>query len=119
MKDEGKIQSRVGAALLPLHRSPPPPGGTLSTPVHPTLVRRISRTASVARPSHRSLNEEVCGCSHSHAFPISLHIFLACGAHARHLVKRWCRDWGSPLAHNQYSLVSIFLIRQKWDPITA
>ena len=61
--------------------------------MHPTLVvRKNSKTASVALPSHSNLTEGVHGCFHSHAFCISFNIFLACGAHARHLVKRWCRD---------------------------
>ena len=76
------------------YRLPPPV--TQEYGMHPTLVvRKTSKTASVARPSHRSLTEEVRGRSNSHAFPTALHLFQS----AEHRVKRWCRDWGSPLAH--------------------
>ena len=83
--------------------------------MQPTLVvRKSSDTASVAFTSHRSLTEGVRGRFHSHAFPISFHIFLACEAHARHRVKRLCCDWGLPLAHPQHSLVPVLFIRPQW-----
>ena len=82
--------------------------------MHPTLVvRKKSKTTSVARPSHRSLTEGARGRFHSHAFSISFHILFAYGAHAWHLVEKWCRDWGSPLAHYQYSPVSVISNRSR------
>ena len=90
-------------------------GGTLSVPMHPTLVvRKKSKTASVARPSNSSLTRVL-----PLARPPISYIFLACGAHARHWGKRWRRDRGSPLAHQQHSLMSIFLMRRKWDSVAA
>lgn len=64
-------------------------GVTLSILVHLALVnRRMSRTASVALPSHKSLTEGVRGRLYSHAFPIAFHTRLAWRAHARQVVSR-------------------------------
>ena len=62
--------------------------------MYPALVfRRKSRTASVAFSFHKLLAEGALGCFHPHAFPVSFHAFLACGARVRHLVKRWWLDF--------------------------
>ena len=75
---------------------------------HPTLVvRKNSRTASIAFPSHKYLTDGALGLSHPKASPMSLHSLFVCGRHAGHLVKRWYLDWGSPLAHHQHSGVSV------------
>ena len=80
--------------------------------MHRTLVvRKNSRTSSVALPFYRSLTERGRGCPHSHAFPISFHNALRCGAHARRLVKVVPR-LGPPLVHDQHSSVSVI----RWMP---
>ena len=78
-KGKKEVKSKGGPALPPLPPSASS-GGTRSALMHLTLVvRRNSKTASVARPSHRSLTEGARGRSHSHASPISFHNLLACG----------------------------------------
>ena len=77
-------------------------------PLHPTLVvRKNSKTASMAFPSHRYLTDGARGLFHLRASPVSFHSLLVCGRHAGHRVKRWYRDWGSPLAHHQHSGVPV------------
>ena len=89
-------------------------------PTQPThVVRRNSKTASVALPTHKCLTDGALGLSHSKASPISFHSLLVCGLHAGHLVKRWCLDWGSPLAHHQHSAVSVLPKRRRWVPVSA
>ena len=89
-------------------------------PTHPTLVvRKNSKTASVAFPFHRCLTDGALGLSHPKASPISFHSLLVCGRQAGHLVKRWCLDWGSPLAHHQHSAVSVLPNLRRWVPVSA
>ena len=64
-----KIQPKGGPALLSLIVLPSPPPGALS----PFLCTRPSWCAKTLK-----------------LHPSPSHPFLACGAHARHLVKRWC-----------------------------
>ena len=65
-------------------------------PTHPTLVvRKNSKTASVAFSFHKCLTDGALGLSHSKASPTSFHSLLVCGRQAGHLVKRWCLDWRS------------------------
>ena len=89
-------------------------------PTQPTLVvRKNSKTASVAFPSHKCLTDGALGLSHPKASPTSFHSLLVCGLQAGHLVKRWCLDWGSPLAHHQHSAVSVLPNRRRWVPVSA
>ena len=76
--------------------------------MHSILVfRRKSRTAPVAFPFHSRLAEGALGCFHPHAFAMFFHIFLACGAQAWHLVKRWWLSCRLPFSHHQYLSLSI------------
>ena len=101
-KNKRKVHSRAGLGRPPLHHCPSVLRGHSPSPTHPTLVvRRNSRMASTAFASHRYRTDGACGFFHPKASPTSFHSLLVCGRHAGHLVKRWCLDWGSPLAHQQ------------------
>ena len=100
------VHSRVDLGPPPL--SPLSSGGTLPIPKYPTLVlRKNSNTASAAFTSHRYRTDGALGLFHPKASPTSFHNLLVYGRHAKHLVKRWCLDWGSPLAHHQQAGVSV------------
>ena len=61
------ILGRPWTSLLSLADLPLSSGGTLPTPIHPTLVvRRNSKTAPAALTSHSGLTEGVRGRSHWH-----------------------------------------------------
>ena len=124
-KNKGKTKEKVqsnGGRLSPLPLTAPPLlhwGDSLRFCAPDPCRAPKSRTASVARPSHRGLTEGVRGCFDSHDSPIFFHIFLACGAHARHLVNRGRRDCGSPLVHHHHLLVSVIPNLSRLVPIAA
>ena len=117
---EKYILGRAWAPLLSALLLPLSSGGTLPKPTHPTLVmRKNSNTASVALPSHRYRTDGALGRSHLKASSTSLHSLLVCGRHAGHLVKRWCLDWGSPLAHHQQAGETVLPKRWRGVPVFA
>ena len=110
-KGEGKntFQGGHGPPTSPSVSSLPSSAGTLSAPMHLTLVvRKNSNTAPAALTSHKSLTAGVRDSSHLHASPTSFQIRRFCSVHDAHRVNKWCLDCGSPLMH-QHSAVSDFL----------
>ena len=84
IKIKGTIKSRAGLGpSSPSSFSPLSSRGTLPMPTHPTcVVRRNSKTALVALPSHKYRTDGALGLSHLQASPISFHSLLVCGRYA-------------------------------------
>ena len=81
--------------------------------MHPTRVsRKGARTAPAALSSSNIFLTEGARVQ-PHAFPMSFHSFLLCGAQALRGATRWTLDCCSPraLLHYQHSLLLIMRIR--------
>ena len=120
-KTKEKIHSRAGLGPPPLRSRPPPsPLGALSrlprTP--PSGCAKIPTRRPWPSPPTDTVSTGLVA-PHSKASPISFHNLLVYSRHAGHLVKRWCLDWGSPLAHHQQSGVSVRPKRWRWVPVSA